>query len=224
MTETERKTDTPHDAHRDAHGADRDPAGATRAEAPHADGHPAGAAEAADAADEPVEVVQARRIAELEALNAELKERALRALAEVDNVRKRAAREVDDTRRYAVSGFAKELLVVADNLRRALDAAPQDPDPALKNFLVGVEATERQLGSALEKAGIRKMEPLGKPADPNLHQIMMEVDGGDAPPLTVVRVLQDGYTIHDRLLREAYVGVARRQPGAAEPQQVDEQA
>jgi molecular chaperone GrpE len=215
MTETERKTDTPHDAHHDAHGADRDPAGATEA-----DPRPAESAEAA----EPVEIEQARRIAELEALVAELKERSLRALAEVDNVRKRTQKEVDDTRRFAISGFAKELLVVSDNLRRALDAAPKDPDTALKNFLIGVEATERQLASAFEKAGIRKMEPLGKPADPNLHQIMMEVDGGDAPPMTVVQVLQDGYTIHDRLLREAYVGVARRNAGAADAPKVDEQA
>lgn len=202
MSETDRRPD----AAQPSHEAE------TEAERPEAD---AGEPEAVDAS---------ARIAELEAQLAEMRERSLRSLAEVDNVRKRAQREVEDTRKYAVSGFAKELLDVADNLRRALDAAPKDPDAALKNFLVGVEATERQLVSAFEKAGIRKMEPLGKPADPNLHQIMMEIDAGDAAPMTVVQVLRDGYTIHDRLLREAYVGVARRQAGAPEPAQVDEQA
>jgi molecular chaperone GrpE len=177
-------------------------------------GAPATGAHVSAATDEGAAV---ERTADLEAEVAALKDHLLRAVAEQDNIRKRGQREIDDTRKYAVSGFARELLVVADNLRRALEAAPKDPDPAMKNFLIGIEATERGLLSAFEKAGIRKLEPVGQPADPNFHQIMMEVDGGDAAPLTVMQVLQDGYVIQDRLLRAALVAVARRPVGAAAP-------
>jgi molecular chaperone GrpE len=159
----------------------------------------------------------ADRTAELEAEVASLKDHLLRAVAEQENIRNRGQREIDDTRKYAVTGFSRELLAVADNLRRAIEAAPTNPDPAFKNFLVGIEATERGLLGAFEKAGIRKMEPVGQPADPNFHQIMMEVDGGEAAPMTVMQVLQDGYVIQDRLLRAALVAVARRPVGAAPP-------
>ena len=142
-----------------------------------------------------------------------LKDQLLRALAEVENVRRRAQREREDVSKYAVSNFAKDLLPVADNLRRALEAAPveaREGDDVLKNLAVGVEATERQLAAAFERVGIRKIEPLGETFDPNFHQVMFEVENTGRPAGTVVQVLQAGYTIHGRLLREAMVGVAKR--------------
>jgi len=191
-----------------------------RADAGNGEGAPAAANGSAQPAGEAAAGARTReeagpdpRIAELEAQVADLRDQVLRAMAETDNVRKRTQREIEDTRKYAVGNMAKELLPVADSLRLALGAAPADPDPAMKNFLAGVEATERQLVAAFEKVGITRMDPLGQPADPNFHQIMMEVDGGGAAPLTVVQVLQDGYLIHDRLLRAALVAVAKRDGG-----------
>ncbi|HYD30623.1 MAG TPA: nucleotide exchange factor GrpE [Azospirillaceae bacterium] len=174
---------------------------------------PAAASEAAQAVAPPEE-----RIAQLEAEVAGLKDQLLRATAEVENVRRRAQREREDTAKFAVSNFAKELLPVQDNLQRALEAVPADAretDELLRNLFVGVEATARQLGSAFEKAGIQKLEPVGEPFDPNFHQVMFEVENTGKPAGSVVQVLQAGYTIHGRLLREAIVGVAKR--GAEEP-------
>ncbi|MFY8095302.1 MAG: nucleotide exchange factor GrpE [Niveispirillum sp.] len=157
------------------------------------------------------------RVAQLEAEVASLKDQLLRTLAETENVRRRAERERDDTAKYAVAKFAKELLAVADNLRRAVDAVGDDvraENQAVGNLLVGVEATERQLLAAFDRAGIAKVEALGAPADPNFHQIMMEIENTGKPAGTVVQVLQAGYTIHGRLLREAIVGVAKGDVGA----------
>lgn len=166
--------------------------------------------------------------ARIDALEAELashKDQLLRALAEVENVRRRAQREREDTAKYAVTSFAKELLAVADNLRRALEAAPAEGGngEVVRTLTVGVEATERQLLAAFDRAGIRKLEPMGEPFDPNFHQVMFEVEGTDKPGGTVVQVLQPGYTLHGRLLREAMVGVAKR-ASAEEPQHVNTQA
>jgi len=161
--------------------------------------------------------VDTARVAQLEAEVASLKDQVLRALAETENVRRRAEREREDTSKYAVSKFAKDLLAVADNLRRAVEAvSPQvrEENQAVGNLLTGVEATERQLGAAFERAGIARMEALGAPADPNFHQIMMEMENTGKPAGTVVQVLQAGYTIHGRLLREAIVGVAKGDAGA----------
>jgi molecular chaperone GrpE len=155
------------------------------------------------------------RVAELEAQLAEIKNESLRYLADAENTRRRAAKEKEDTVKYAVTKFAREILDVADNLQRALQAAQADKtdaSPAIKNLMTGVEATERQLISALERAGIRKIDPLGKMFDPNLHQVMMEVEAADKPPGTILQVMQPGYTIHDRLLREAMVTVAKGGP------------
>ena len=150
------------------------------------------------------------RIAELEKQLAEMKDRALREMADAENTRKRAHKEQEDVRKYAVSSFAKEMLAVADNFRRALDAVPaDDTDPALKNLMAGVEATERQLLATFDRFGIKKIEPLGQAFDPNFHQVMTEIDAPDKPAGTVVQVLQDGYVIQGRLLREALVAVAK---------------
>lgn len=163
----------------------------------------------AAAADAPVSA-DADRIAALETQLAEMKDQALRALAEAENTRRRAAKERDDMAKFAVSNFAKDMLQVADNLARALQAAPKEGlDATTKNLVVGVEATERQLAAVLERFGIKRMEPLGQPFDPNFHQVMQEVDDSGKPAGTVVQVLQAGYKIHDRLLREALVVITR---------------
>jgi molecular chaperone GrpE len=139
-----------------------------------------------------------------------LKDQVLRALADAENTRRRAQKEREDTSKYAVANFAKEMLNVADNFHRALDATPKETnDPALRNLITGIEATERQLQAALERFGIKKIDPLGQAFDPNFHRVMMEVDDPDQQAGTVVQVLQSGYIIHDRLLREALVAVAK---------------
>ncbi len=150
------------------------------------------------------------RIAELEKQLAEMKDRALREMADAENTRRRAQKDREDTRKYAISEFAKEMLGISDNFQRALEAAPcESADPTVKNLVAGVEATERQLQATLERFGIKKITPIGQAFDPNFHRVMMEVDGEGKPAGTVVQVLQTGYTIHGRLLREALVAVAK---------------
>lgn len=164
------------------------------------------------------------RVVELEAQVAELKDQLLRAMAETENTRRRAQRDREDASKYAVSSFAKELVVVADNLRRALEAAPvegRENDDVLKNLVVGVEATERQLLSAFDRSGIVRLDPMGAVFDPNFHQVMFEIENTGQVAGTVIQVLQPGYTIHGRLLREAMVGVAK---GDAVPGHVDTKA
>jgi len=155
--------------------------------------------------------------AEAEAKVADLKDQLLRALAETENVRRRVQRDRDESLKYATTGFAKDLLPVADNLRRALDAIPQDAlanDEALRNLKTGVEMTERLLQTALERHQVKRIAPIGEKFDSNFHQAMFEVPGTGQPAGTVVQVLEDGYTIHDRLLRPALVGVAKAVPAA----------
>jgi len=149
-----------------------------------------------------------------------LKDQLLRALAETENVRRRAAREREDAQRYAASSFAKDMLAVADNLGRALQHIPAEQlesDPALKTLYDGVAATERQLLAAFERHNIKRIEPLGERFDSNLHQAMFEVPGTGQPAGTIVQVLQPGYVMHDRLLRAAMVGVAKAEPAATRP-------
>jgi len=158
----------------------------------------------------------AARIAELEKQVAEFKDRALREMAEAENTRRRAQKEREETSKYAVANFAKEMLNVSDNFARALEATPKDnTDPAVKNLVAGIEATERQLANTLTQFGIKKLEPVGQPFDPNFHRVMTEVEGTDQPAGTIVQVLQAGYVIHDRLLREALVAVAKGAPTAS---------
>ncbi|QCO02737.1 nucleotide exchange factor GrpE [Azospirillum argentinense] len=167
------------------------------------------------------------RVAQLEAEVASLKDQLLRQMAEVENTRRRAQRDREDASKFAVSSFAKELVTVADNLRRALEAVPaegRENDDVLKGLAVGVEATERQLISAFERAGIKKIDPTGELFDPNFHQVMFEIENTGKPAGTVVQVLQPGYTIHGRLLREAMVGVAKAGPHEMGGQHVDTKA
>lgn len=152
------------------------------------------------------------RIAELEAETGKLKDQALRALAETENIRRRSEREREDTAKYAISGFAKSLLDAADNLRRAIDAVPAgavEADAALKTLVDGVAATERQLLAAFERHGVTRIEPVGETFDPNFHQAMFELPGTGKPAGTIVQVMQPGYVLQGRLLRPAMVGVAR---------------
>ena len=160
----------------------------------------------------------AGRSAERDAEVADLKDRLLRALAEQENVRRRASREREDAVKFAASGLARDLLSTVDNLRRALESLPEEQaaDETLQRFLAGVAATERELLGALEKHGIRRIDPLGQPFDPHRHQAMFEVTDPERPAGTVVQVVQPGYLHHDRLLRPAMVGVARRGDDLAE--------
>ena len=169
--------------------------------------------------DEAAELSPEARVAALEAELAEHKDRLLRALAEAENTRRRAQRERDDATKYAISGFAKELLSAADNLRRALDSLPEAEvgDERTRSLLAGVAATERELLSVFERHGIRRIDPMGERFDHNLHQAIFEVEHGDQPPGTIVEVLQPGYLLHDRLLRPAMVGVAKPPAKPAEP-------
>jgi molecular chaperone GrpE len=149
---------------------------------------------------------------------AEAKDRMLRTLAEMENLRKRTAREVSDARAYAISGFARDVLDIADNLQRALDAVPAEAraaaEPGLKALIEGVELTERSLHNALEKHGVRKFDPAGEKFDPNVHQAMYEVPDSSVPAGTIAQVIQAGYMIGERVLRPALVGVAK---GGAKP-------
>lgn len=149
---------------------------------------------------------------------AEARDRMLRTLAEMENLRKRTTKEVADARLYGITGFARDVLEIADNLQRALDAVPAEArataDPGLTALIEGVELTERSLHSALEKHGVKKLDPQGQKFDPNFHQAMYEVPDASVPAGTVVQVMQAGYTIGERVLRPALVGVAK---GGAKP-------
>jgi molecular chaperone GrpE len=151
------------------------------------------------------------RLMALEAELADQKDRLLRALAETENVRRRAQREREDASRYAVSGFAKDLLSAADNLRRALESLPEPEvkDERTRSLLEGVAATERELLGVFERHGIKRIDPKGERFDHNFHQAIFETDRSGAPSGTIVEVLQPGYVLHDRLLRPAMVGVAK---------------
>lgn len=142
---------------------------------------------------------------------AELRDRLLRQVAETENMRRRLEREKQDAGTYAITSFARELLGVADNLRRALGAAPEGSDPAspTHQVLVGVEMTEKELLNVFAKVGIAKIEAVGEKLDPNRHQAMVEVPSAETAPGTIIQVLQDGYMIKDRLLRPAMVIVAK---------------
>jgi molecular chaperone GrpE len=146
--------------------------------------------------------------------NASLRDRLLRALAEAENTRQRADRTAEEARRFAVADFARELLVVVDNLKRTIEARDAQPPSAAENaaLIEGVKATLRLLMQTLERFGVQQIEALGQPLDPNLHEVMMEGDDPSQPPGTVIRVLEDGYTIHGRLLRPARVVVSKRRP------------
>jgi molecular chaperone GrpE len=144
---------------------------------------------------------------------ADARDKMLRTLAEMENLRKRTAREVSDARTYGISGFARDVIDIADNLQRALDAVPAEAraaaDPGLKALIEGVELTERSLHNALEKNGVRKFDPAGEKFDPNVHQAMYEIPDPSVPAGTIAQVIQSGYMIGERVLRPALVGVAK---------------
>jgi molecular chaperone GrpE len=144
---------------------------------------------------------------------ADLRDKMLRTLADMENLRKRTTREVADARTYGISGFARDVLDIADNLQRALDAIPADTraaaDPGLKALIEGVELTERSLLNTLEKNGVKKFDPSGEKFDPNFQQAMYEVPDPSVPAGTVVQVVQAGYTIGERVLRPALVAIAK---------------
>ena len=140
--------------------------------------------------------------------NAHLKDEYLRALAESENTKKRCAQEIDKNNKYAISSFAKNLLTVADNLHRAIEAAAQNTE-SCKDLLKGVEMTEAELMKVFNKHGITKMEVVGKHFDPNFHQVIQEVEDKEKPNGTVIAELQTGYMINDRILREAMVVVSK---------------
>jgi molecular chaperone GrpE len=171
------------------------------------------APEAAAAEPQPDPLVEAVREA------AELKDKLLRTLAEMENLRRRTEREVADARVYGIANFARDVLTVADNMQRALQALDEElrgkADASMKALLDGVELTERELLKALEKNGIRKIEPLGEKFDPNFHQAMYEVPDASVPSGHVVQIVQPGYTIGERVLRPALVGVSKGGPKAA---------
>lgn len=151
--------------------------------------------------------------------NEELKDRALRVAAEMENLRRRTARDVHDARSYAIANFARDMLSVSDNLRRALEAVSeetrQNADAAFTALIEGVDITERAMLASLERHGVKKLYPEGERFDPNFHQAMFEVSNPDLPANTVVQVVQPGYSIGERVLRPAMVGVAKGGPKPA---------
>lgn len=153
--------------------------------------------------------------------NQTLKDDALRAVADMQNLRKRTQREIQDAKTFSVSAFAKDMLGVSDNLRRTVEAAPKGEngvvDDNLKTLLDGVEMTDRSMLSALERHGVKKLDVMGKKFDPNFHQAMFEIPDTETPNNTVVKVVQDGYVIGTRMLRPAMVGVAKGGPKITEP-------
>ena len=194
--------------------------------------NPTGEAAATPAADAPASQAEEARQSEaasgerdihsvIEALNTEntqLKDKVLRTLAEMENLRRRTEKEVADARVYATTNFARDMLNVADNVRRALESVPAEAaagaEGALKALMEGIDLTERDLLKTLERHGVRKLEPKGEKFDPNLHQAMFEIPDPSVPNGTVREVVQAGFTIGERVLRPALVGVAK---GGAKP-------
>jgi molecular chaperone GrpE len=167
-----------------------------------------------DGPEPTVDVLQ-RVVEGLQAENAELQDKHLRAVAESQNIRRRAQQDVEKERKFGIERFARDVLSVADNLGRALSLLPADVDPAIKNVIAGVQATERELQSILERHGVTKIEAVGKPFDANLHQAMMEIEDPSVPAGTVVQELIPGYLLAGRLLRAAMVAVSKGGPPRA---------
>ena len=159
-------------------------------------------------------------VALLEAENADLKDRLLRLAADMENLRRRTQRDVADAKSYAIAGFARDMLAVADNIARALDATPEEAhrteDAGYKALIEGVEMTGRDMAGALERHGVKRINPEGERFDPNFHQAMFEVPNPAVPAQTVIQVVQAGYVIADRVLRPAMVGVATGGPKAGQ--------
>ncbi len=165
----------------------------------------------AETAEAAPEVAEHDRVAELEIELAEAKAATMYALADAQNVRRRAEKEAVDARNYAVTGFSREILSVADNIERGLSAIPEElrGDERLKGLITGLEATKRELDAVFQRHGITRIAAMGMPLDPNQHQAMLEVPS-DKEPGTIVQEMQAGYMLKDRLLRPSLVGVAKK--------------
>ena len=144
----------------------------------------------------------------------ELNDRLLRSLAETENVRRRGQRDREETTKFAITGFARDILSVADNLRRALETVPEDAgdNEALSSLVGGIELTERELAAIFQRHGVEKIDPAGEKFDHNLHEAMFEIPTADAEPGTVLQVVETGYVLNGRLLRAARVGIAKAPP------------
>jgi molecular chaperone GrpE len=171
----------------------------------------------ADAADEFIAAATADELEALKAEVAELREKMLRVAADAENAKRRAERDANDARAYAIQKFARDLLGVADNLQRAMQHAPRDSDdPLVKNLAIGLEMTEKELLSAFERNGLKRVDPeRGAKFDPHQHQAVMEQPADDVPGGSVLQVLQSGYDLFGRIVRPAMVVVAAK--GAAAP-------
>jgi molecular chaperone GrpE len=172
--------------------------------------------DAPEAANDGAAAAPHDEIARLLSENAALKDQAMRYAAEAENTRRRAEREANDARAFAIQRFARDLLDAADNLARALQASPKDAaDPATKNLVTGIEMTEKALLSAFERNGLKRVDPKrGDRFDPNLHQAMLEQPADDVPPGSVVNVMQTGYELFGRIVRPALVAVTPKAAGA----------
>lgn len=183
-------------------------------------------AQAAQDAEQHLDLQETESPDEMEALEAELektKDQMLRALADAENTRRRAVKEREDTGKYAIASFAREMLGVADNLRRALEHVPEDliaENAQVKNLTDGIHATEREMLKTFEKQGIQQIDPQGELFNPNFHEVMFETPGTGQPAGTIIQVMEKGYILKDRLLRPARVGIAKDEGNKApEPQQ-----
>lgn len=182
-----------------------------------AEGHPSALSQ--PAAESPIDAPEPfTELENLYAENAALKEKVLRAMAEAENVRRRAEREVVDAKLYGVANFAREMLAFADNLRRAVESVPAETratlDPSVAALVEGVEVTEKDFLSRLARFGVKRIEALGARFDPNQHEALFEIPDEAQPSGTVAQVVEQGYTIGDRVLRPAKVGVTRGGPRA----------
>jgi molecular chaperone GrpE len=168
-----------------------------------------------DGGSEPNVEALLKTIEELQSEKVDLQDKHLRAVAEAQNVRRRAQQDIEKERKFGIERFARDLLSVADNLGRALSALPNDLDPAMKNVILGVQATERELLSVLERHGVTRIESIGKPFNADFHQAMMEVEDPSVPAGTVVQEMIPGYLLAGRLLRPAMVAVSKGGPARA---------
>lgn len=174
---------------------------------------------ATDAAPGAASAPEADPIAVLEAEKADLKDKLLRLMADMENLRRRTEREIADARTYAVANFARDMLNVADNIHRAIESVPQEArstaEGAFKGLIEGIDLTERDLLKTLERHGVKKLDPQGQKFDPNVHQAMFEIPNAEVPNGTVLQVVQSGYVIGERVLRPALVGVSKGGPKTA---------
>lgn len=161
-----------------------------------------------DGAEQPASNTE---MAEMEAKLADMNDKMMRVVADAENTKRRALKERDDAKKFAVSSFSRDILPVADNLRRAIDAIPEElkENEQIKNLIDGIEATERELLRTFEKNGIVKLDPIDQVFDPNFHEVMFEAPMPDKAPGTIIQVMETGYLLHDRLIRPARVGVAK---------------